>query len=124
LTRQKDIYSDIYSFSKKSNKPIDVLLAGSAGEGAANSDDDDNDDDDDDDDSGGNDDGDCDGDGRAPRGGSGVQRRRWGRRISSLVIRGTVGFVRIPDYLHVNNTIILEYNLGGKWIVQSSYVCN
>jgi hypothetical protein len=62
-----------------------------------------NDDDDNNDDGGGDNDGDCDGDGRTPRGGSGAWRRWWGQRISSLVIRGTAGFpharVRIPDYL-------------------------
>jgi hypothetical protein len=51
-------------FPKKCNKPRDVLLGGSAGEGAANGDDDDNDDDDDDDGNGN-------GDGRF-LGGSGV----------------------------------------------------
>ncbi len=74
----------------------------------ANSDGGDNDDDDDNvvDDGGGDDDGDCDGDGRAPRGGSGARRRRWGQRISSLVvIRGVYVFLII----YVNNTIILEY---------------
>jgi hypothetical protein len=109
LTRQKDIYSDIYSFSKKKQQADSVLSAGSAGEGVANGDGDYNDDDDDDDnnnnDGGGDDDSDCDGDGRAPRGGSGARRRRWGQQISSIVIRGVYVFLII----YVNYTIILEY---------------
>jgi hypothetical protein len=104
LTRQKDIYSDIYSFSKKKQQADRCSFGGKRRGGG--DDDDDDDDNDDDVGSGGNDDGDCDGDGRAPRGGSGARRRRWGQRISSLLIRGVYVFLII----YVNNTIILEYS--------------
>ncbi len=86
MTRQKDIYL----FSKKSNKPRDVLSAGSAGEGAANGDDDNNNDDNDDGDGDddGNGDGDGDGDGRAPRG-QGAAAAADSCQASS--VRGTAG---------------------------------
>jgi hypothetical protein len=90
------------------NKPRDVLLAGSTGEGAANGDSNDDDDDDDDDDNG-NGDGNGDGDRRDPWGqwqrGGGGEGGGSSSLVSSIGHRGhgEVSFpcalVRIPDYL-------------------------
>jgi hypothetical protein len=46
------------------------------------------------------------------------------RALSFAAPRVSRACVYVFQITYVNNTIILEYNLGGKWIVQSSYVCN